>query len=70
MEGVAPDPSTVLVSSAFRGVRMNVRVLGKSPATHTIGNVSESDPAGSLQDPGSCRARARGCPSSDARAPS
>lgn len=66
MEVVAPDSSTVLVSSAFRGAPINVRVHGKSPAIHTVVRVSESDPAGSLQDPCGCRAQAHGCPSSDA----
>lgn len=69
LEGVAPDPGTVLVFSAFRGEPINVRVHGKSPATHTVVRVSASELAGSLQDPGSCRAQAHGCPSSDAQAP-
>lgn len=43
LEVVAPDSSTVLVSSAFRGAPINVRVHGKSPAIHTVVRVSESD---------------------------
>lgn len=66
MEGVAPDPSTVLAFSAFRGVPIDVRVREKSPATHTVVRASESELAGRPQDPGSCGAQAHGCPSSDA----